>query len=121
MCLREVNRKLDKPVQKRFYKVMRVLRRKGQPTRYGFKMRRSCRPLEKGVVRHARNGWLTAYDGLTYRSGFHGYTTLNTAQAHVLRRNEAVVLCTGLVHTIGDQSGDDVCVASTMKILKESK
>ncbi len=125
MCLREIIEKLDKPVQKRFYKIMIRFQRKGQAVHYGFKTREGCRPLEKGVVRHAVGGWLTNNQfGIAYRAGFHGYTTLADAFSSMSKlacRREVIVLCTGLVHTIGYQSYQfsKVYVASTLKILKE--
>ncbi len=130
MCLISVSRQLDEPEQKRFYKIMKAIRRKGQPTCYRFLERSNCRPLEKGVVRHAKSGRITIYSRCTayydysYRAGFHGYVNFGSACSAYRQisrhRSVVIVLCTGLVHTVGYQQGE-VYVVSTMKILREIK
>ena len=140
MCLSRVSRELVKPKTMQFYKVMYRTRRKGNCNLYKFSVMSHCKPLTKGVVRHGSVGSINLpTDGFdlhpdSYRAGFHGYTDVRPA-AHHLRysrhrtqryryrlRNKGypvVVLCEGLVHTIGNQRGKRVVVAETMKILRE--
>lgn len=137
MCLSTINKRLSEPKRMQFYKVMYRIRRKGDCNLYRFKIRKDCKPVVKGPEYKASVGYIDI-DTLAcvrYPAGYHGYTNLRQAQrAGRISRWErrwncrnfyqgkgypVVILCEGLVHTIGNDKGRRTVVARTMKILRE--
>lgn len=114
---------------------------------YYFTWRHGLKGIMKGVERRSSTQKIETLNsklGLTteleltirksfYRSGFHAYTNLYSAARRVptdskRRRREflhgnskhlVVVLCEGLVRTVGFQNNCQVVVADIMKILRE--
>jgi len=142
MCLSRVTTVHEKPKLKQFYKVMYRVRRKGKPNLYHFQFR-SCGPITKDETRRSSkytirvssnsNSWYSKIS--EYWAGFHGYTSLRRAARNIplqpnrrktcerkfkgLTARRVVVLCEGLVRTVGSQGFSRVVVADSMKILRE--
>lgn len=136
MCLNTVNKRLTEPKQMQFYKVMMRIRRKGKCNLYRFKIRDSCKPIVKGKEYRSSAGHIgSVLSDARYPAGYHGYTNLRQAQrasrfslqgrwwdCRKFHRDNAypvIVLCEGLVHTIGNDRDRRTAVARTMKILRE--
>lgn len=136
MCLSTVNKRLTEPKWMQFYKVMYRIRRKGDCNLYRFKIRKDCKPIVKGKEYRSSAGYIgSVLSDARYPAGYHGYTNLRQAQQvsrfslqgrgwdrRKFHRDNAypvIVLCEGLVHTIGNDRDKRTVVAKTMKILRE--
>jgi len=130
MCLYKVTKVYKEPKRMLFYKVMKRERRKGKLNLYRFPYRYGIPGITKGKIYRAVSGraFTRGYRMREYQVGFHAFASLKMAARRVqtdpdLRKRsgnrKVVLLCEGLVHTVGTQWDSRIVVASEMKILRE--
>jgi hypothetical protein len=135
MCLDTVTKRLRKPRLMRFYKTFVMydppfnaltgkIAPNGKDTFYSplFDVKRPYIPGLKYRDRHSPASRLPANSGVkntgVYPFGFHGFATIRGARKWRIKNelHGIILLCEGVVHTIGKQDGCKAVVARTLKI-----
>jgi len=122
MCLESIQEKLTRPKKMKFYKVFEFGTKK---VYYGECRCRKTQRKIGHIYREKSKKEIEACSGKRYRRGFHGFITLKAAKKWsgngTFTFSDKIILCEGMVRTIGKQCGSKTVVADTMELIREVK